>query len=87
MPRLLHHTMTPLQRRKRLIKIIHLINLVFRSIPMLICFQFNLVNLHTVMERTTCWGPSASEGLQKHDLTMSLEYNVWTGIFELEPTV
>jgi hypothetical protein len=22
------------------------------------------------------WGPSASEGPQKHDLTMSLEYNV-----------
>jgi hypothetical protein len=34
-----------------------------------------------------CWGPSASEGPQKHDLTMSLEYNVWIGIFELEPTV
>jgi hypothetical protein len=35
----------------------------------------------------SCWGPLASEGPQKHDLTMSLEYNVWTGIFELEPTV
>jgi hypothetical protein len=23
-----------------------------------------------------CWGPSASEGPQKHDLTMSLEYIV-----------
>jgi hypothetical protein len=23
-----------------------------------------------------CWGSSASEGPQKHDLTMSLEYNV-----------
>jgi hypothetical protein len=23
-----------------------------------------------------CWGPSASEGLQKHVLTMFLEYNV-----------
>ena len=22
-----------------------------------------------------CWGPSASEGPQKHDLTMFLEYN------------
>jgi hypothetical protein len=33
------------------------------------------------------WGPSASEGPQKHDLTMSLEYNVWIGIFELEPIV
>jgi hypothetical protein len=25
---------------------------------------------------TVCWGPSASEGPQKHDLTMFLEYNV-----------
>jgi hypothetical protein len=24
---------------------------------------------------TNCWGPSASEGPQKHDLTMFLEYN------------
>jgi hypothetical protein len=24
---------------------------------------------------TYCWGPSASEGPQKHDLTMFLEYN------------
>ena len=24
---------------------------------------------------TTCWGPSASEGPQKHDLTVFLEYN------------
>jgi hypothetical protein len=31
-----------------------------------------------------CWGPSASEGPQKHDLMMFLEYNVWTGIFGLE---
>jgi hypothetical protein len=31
-----------------------------------------------------CWGPSASEGPQKHDLTVFLEYNVWTGIFGLE---
>jgi hypothetical protein len=34
-----------------------------------------------------CWGPSASEGPQKHDLTMPLEYNVWTGIFEQESTI
>jgi hypothetical protein len=27
-------------------------------------------------ERRRCWGPSASEGPQKHDLTMFLEYNV-----------
>jgi hypothetical protein len=25
---------------------------------------------------TGCWGPSASEGPQKHDLTVFLEYNV-----------
>jgi hypothetical protein len=44
MPRLLHHTttMTTLQRRKRLIKTIHLIILVFHLIQMLICYQFHL---------------------------------------------
>jgi hypothetical protein len=26
--------------------------------------------------RVYCWGPSASEGPQKYDLTMFLEYNV-----------
>jgi hypothetical protein len=31
-----------------------------------------------------CWGPSASEGPQKHDLTMFLEYNTQTGTFGLE---
>jgi hypothetical protein len=31
--------------------------------------------------RASCWGPSASEGPQKQDLTVFLEYNVWTGIF------
>jgi hypothetical protein len=30
-----------------------------------------------------CWGPSASEGPQKHDLTMFLEYNTRTGTFGL----
>jgi hypothetical protein len=30
-----------------------------------------------------CWGPSSSEGPQKHDLTMFLEYNTWTGTFGL----
>jgi hypothetical protein len=28
-------------------------------------------------------GPSSSEGPQKHDLTMFLEYNTWTGTFGL----
>ena len=45
MPRLLHHTtmtMTPHQRRKWLIKTIHLIILVFLTILMLIYYQFHL---------------------------------------------
>jgi hypothetical protein len=40
----------------RLIKTIHLIILVFHSILMLICYQFHLVNLHTLMEKTTLFG-------------------------------
>jgi hypothetical protein len=28
-----------------------------------------------------CWGPSSSEGPQKHSLTMSSKYGLWTGIF------
>jgi hypothetical protein len=31
--------------------------------------------------RCRCWGPSSSEGLQKHNLTMSSKYGLWTGIF------
>jgi hypothetical protein len=31
-----------------------------------------------------CWGPSASEGPQKQDLTVFLQYNVWTGILGLK---
>jgi hypothetical protein len=27
-------------------------------------------------QASTCWGPSASEGPQKQDLTVFLEYNV-----------
>jgi hypothetical protein len=30
------------------------------------------------------WGPSASEGPQKHELTMFLEYDTWTGTFGLK---
>jgi hypothetical protein len=32
-----------------------------------------------------CWGPSASKGPQKHDLTMFLEYITWTGTFGHKP--
>jgi hypothetical protein len=55
---LLHQetTMTTRLKRNRLIKTFHLIILVFISIPMLIFFQFLLVNLHTLMERTTLFG-------------------------------
>jgi hypothetical protein len=28
-----------------------------------------------VLTNAYCWGPSSSEGPQKHDLTMFLEYN------------
>jgi hypothetical protein len=30
-----------------------------------------------------CWGPSSSEGPQKHDLTMFSKCNMWTGTFGL----
>jgi hypothetical protein len=60
MPLHLHQetTMTTIlhQKRKWLIKTIHLIILVFHSILMLICYQFRLVNLHTLMEKTTLFG-------------------------------
>jgi hypothetical protein len=55
----LHHTkttMTTLQKGKRSIKTIHLITLVFHLIQMLICYQFHLGNLHTLMEKTTLSG-------------------------------
>jgi hypothetical protein len=49
-------TTTPYRKRKRLIKIIHLCIPVFHSILMLICYQFDLENLHTLMEKTTLFG-------------------------------
>jgi hypothetical protein len=39
-------------KKNRLIKTIHLIILVFRTILMLICYQFLLENLPTLMEKT-----------------------------------
>src|SRR5690242_14231549 len=53
---LLHQETTTTRKRNRLIQIIHLIILAFLLTPMLICFQFLLVNLHTLMERTTLFG-------------------------------
>jgi chromosome segregation ATPase len=35
-----------------------------------------LINTQQQLEEANCWGPSASEGPQKYDLTMFLEYNV-----------
>jgi hypothetical protein len=49
-------TTTLHRKRKRLIKTIHLIILVFHSILMLIYYQFHLGNLHTLMEKTTLFG-------------------------------
>jgi hypothetical protein len=54
MPRLLHHmtTTTNLQKGKWSIKTIHLITPIFHLIQMLICYQFHLGNLPTLMEKT-----------------------------------
>jgi hypothetical protein len=49
-------TTTTTRKRNQLTQIFHLIILVFRIIPMPICFLFLLVNLHTLMERTTLFG-------------------------------
>jgi hypothetical protein len=38
--------------------------------------NLNLSFYQINIARGYCWGPSASEGPQKHDLTMFLEYNV-----------
>jgi hypothetical protein len=53
---LLPQETTTTRKGNRLIRIFHLIILVFLIIPMLICFPFLLVNLHTLMERTTLFG-------------------------------
>jgi hypothetical protein len=53
---LLPQEMTTTRKRNRLTQIFHLIILVFCIIPMPICFLFHLVNLHTLMERTTLFG-------------------------------
>jgi hypothetical protein len=44
------------EKKKRSTQTFLLIILVFRIIPMLICFPFLLVNLHTLMKRTTNFG-------------------------------
>jgi hypothetical protein len=55
-PPLLKRTTNMRRKRKRLTRTFLLITLVFRIIPMLICFLFHLVNLLTLMERTTGFG-------------------------------
>jgi hypothetical protein len=44
------------EKRKQLTRTFLSIILVFRKVPMLICFPFHLVNLLTLMERTTDFG-------------------------------
>jgi hypothetical protein len=53
---LLHQETTTTRKRNWLTQIFYLIILVFLIIPMPICFLFLLVNLHTLMERTTLFG-------------------------------
>ena len=53
---LLKRTTNTRRKRKRLTRTFLSIILVFRTIPMLICFPFHLVNLPTLMERTTDFG-------------------------------
>jgi hypothetical protein len=53
---LLHQETTTTRKGNRLTQNFHLIILVFLLIPMLICFPFLLVNLHTLIERTTLFG-------------------------------
>jgi hypothetical protein len=36
---------------------------------------FNIDEKNNEREDASCWGPSSSEGPQKHDLTMFLECN------------
>jgi hypothetical protein len=47
---------TTTRKRRRLIQTFPLIILVFRRVPMLICFPFPSVNPLTLMERTTDFG-------------------------------
>jgi hypothetical protein len=39
--------------------------------------------VHDSTQDATCWGPSSSEGPQKHDLTMFPKCNICTGTFGL----
>jgi hypothetical protein len=51
-----------------------------------ICFvKINQVVAKTdpIMPKPMCWGPSSSEGPQKHDLTMFSKCNIWTGTFDV----
>jgi hypothetical protein len=39
------------------------------------------INNYVQLTHPSCWGPSSSEGPQKHNLTMSSKYGLWTCIF------
>jgi hypothetical protein len=47
------------------------------------CLIFSILtqSIQFLIILSICWGPSASEGPQKHDLTMFSKWNMWTGIF------
>jgi hypothetical protein len=44
-------------------------------LPLEVCKDSSFQHGRVGDARATCWGPSASEGPQKHDLTMFLEYD------------
>jgi hypothetical protein len=48
------------------------------SITESVQFRYRFQRLHCLLKLKLqyCWGPSAYEGPQKHDLTVFLEYNV-----------
>jgi hypothetical protein len=47
-------------------------------------FTFNVAKCDKIFdELLKCWGPSSSEGPQKHDLTMFSKCNICTGTFGL----
>jgi hypothetical protein len=71
-----HPESDPLDDFFRLLTELELQELVKLLPPYLILHVLSLdPALHLEVHVPYCWGPSAFEGPQKHDLTMFLEYN------------
>ena len=69
---LLKRTTNTRRKRKRLTRTFLLITLIFRIIPMLIFFLFHLVNILTLMERTTDFWSH-----KMHSHLFSLHPSIW----------